>query len=193
MAPFSKTAPPLETPAPAPERQPGAAGAGGAPASAGPGNGTGSGPSVPAPPPRTSSLEAKGSALPTGPAPPYPRGSAGRPRFSVPAPGRCRSPWGPMAARGWRPAAAAAAIAAGRPGGGGPGRGPGPGSEPVPEPVAPATAALYVHVSGEPRVCTRGGWGTGTPSLHAWGCTGTPGLHTWELGPPGLHMCGGSG
>ncbi|KAK4811822.1 hypothetical protein QYF61_010324 [Mycteria americana] len=54
-----------------------------------------------------------------------------------------------MAARGWRPAAAA--IAAARPGGGGPGGGPGPGpaSEPapgtVPEPAAPATAALYVH------------------------------------------------
>ncbi|XP_059684373.1 radical S-adenosyl methionine domain-containing protein 1, mitochondrial [Gavia stellata] len=55
-----------------------------------------------------------------------------------------------MAARGWRPVAAAA-IAAARPGGGGPGRGPGPGaaSEPVPElvpePAAPATAAVYVH------------------------------------------------
>ncbi|KAM7089037.1 LOW QUALITY PROTEIN: radical S-adenosyl methionine domain-containing protein 1, mitochondrial [Ciconia maguari] len=54
-----------------------------------------------------------------------------------------------MAARGWRPAAAA--IAAARPGGGGAGGGPGPGpaSEPapetVPEPAAPATAALYVH------------------------------------------------
>ncbi|KAM9258248.1 radical S-adenosyl methionine domain-containing protein 1, mitochondrial [Cariama cristata] len=52
-----------------------------------------------------------------------------------------------MAARGWRPVAAAIATARG-----GPGRGPGPGpaSEPLPEPVpapvpVPAAAALYVH------------------------------------------------
>ncbi|XP_056184334.1 radical S-adenosyl methionine domain-containing protein 1, mitochondrial isoform X7 [Falco biarmicus] len=42
-----------------------------------------------------------------------------------------------MAARGWRPLAAA--IAAARPGGGG------PGAAPAPAPAAPTAAALYVH------------------------------------------------
>uniref|UniRef100_A0A8C4U8X9 Radical S-adenosyl methionine domain-containing protein n=1 Tax=Falco tinnunculus TaxID=100819 RepID=A0A8C4U8X9_FALTI len=44
-----------------------------------------------------------------------------------------------MAARGWRPLAAA--IAAARPGGGGPGAAPAP----APAPAAPTAAALYVH------------------------------------------------
>uniref|UniRef100_A0A663DVL5 Radical S-adenosyl methionine domain containing 1 n=1 Tax=Aquila chrysaetos chrysaetos TaxID=223781 RepID=A0A663DVL5_AQUCH len=50
-------------------------------------------PRPPAPPPRASSLEAKGSALPTAPAPPYPRASAGRPRLGA-RPGAVPQPVG---------------------------------------------------------------------------------------------------
>lgn len=166
-------------------------------------------PSFTASMPRTAPLGAKGFATDPCPLPaprPGPAHAGGGPARCPPGAGGVGAMAGLMAGLMAGPVAVArrwvqkvAAVAAALPGAGGPGRAPGagPAAEPVPEAAAPATAALYVHVSGDTGGLWTCGAARGVTGLHTWG-------HTWVLalahvgrGTSGLaqveHECGSLG